>query len=254
MKSIPFNLQIEKPVVFFDLETTGVDVSTAKIVEFSALKVYPDSSEEELSLLINPEIPIPEEASQINNITNEMVKDAKTFKEVSKQIFDFIGESDLGGFNITGYDISLLYKEFQEVGIDWVYSNKKFFDSFRIFLKKEPRNLTNAVKYYLDEDFEGSHRAAADTRASYEILKAQINKYSIESTASIIHSEVMSNFVDLAGKLKIINGEPSFTFGKYKNLPVKTVKALDFGYLMWVLKNPEFTSDFKQHLLKLSQE
>lgn len=244
-------LQISRPVVFFDTETTGVNPQKDRVVQIAIIKLFPDGSEKEYETLVNPGIPIPKEASDVNHITDEMVKDAPSFKDISKELADWFRGSDLGGFNIVGFDIAILVEEFNRAGLTFTYDNKLLLDSFKIFVGRERRNLTAAVKLYLGEDFEeDAHDALNDTRASLRVLQAQMERYGIESLEELT-KEVKGDSVDLQGKIKFKEGVPCFTFGKHKDKPVYEVWQMDQGYIHWIFKNEDITTDVKRHIRRI---
>lgn len=242
-------LNLKKPVVFFDLETTGIDVVNDRIVEISLLKVSPGGKEEVKTMRINPEMPIPIQATEVHGISDEDVKDEPTFNLVAKDIAKFIEGCDLGGYNSNKFDIPLLAEEFLRVGVDVDLKKNRFIDVQVIFHKMEQRTLSAAYKFYCQKNLEDAHSAEADTKATYEILKAQIDRYS-ELQNDI---EELSKFsshnknVDFAGRI-VLNeeGEEVFNFGKYKGQTVESVLEKDQGYFGWVLN-----SDFPLYTKKV---
>lgn len=235
-------LKLTKPLVFFDMETTGVQVATDRIVEISILKVYPNGNKESKTWLVNPEIEIPAEATAVHGITNEKVVTEPTFKELAPTINEMIGDCDLAGFNSNRFDIPLLAEEFLRVGIDFDMNNKKAIDVQVIFHKKEQRTLSAGYKFYCDKDLEGAHSAEADTNATYEILKAQLDKYDdIENSVDFL-SEYSSHSkrADFAGFILFNEkGEEIFSFGKYKGRTVEEVLKENPGYNAWI-QNADF--------------
>ena len=252
------NLQLKKPIVFFDLETTGLDIGTARIVEIFLLRISPNNSKDILTILINPEIPIPPETTKIHGITDNDVKDKPIFKQTAKKINEFIGNADLAGYNILRYDLPLLAEEFLRVGIVFDISNRSVIDIQNIFHKMEPRNLSAALRFYCNKELTDAHTAKADTEATYEILLAQIEKYqntpfveNDKETYPIVNDmdalgkfSVQKKFVDLAGHI-VKNDEDIavFNFGKYKNQAVETVFNREPQYFDWIMKSnfPEYT-------------
>ena len=260
------NLNLKKPIVFFDLETTGINVVTDRIVEISYLKVYPDGNEEQKTQRINPEMPIPAQSQAIHGISDEDVKHMPTFKEFAKSFSKVIEGCDLAGFNSNKFDIPLLAEEFLRVGVDFDFRKRRFVDVQVIFHKMEKRTLAAAYKFYCDKELEGAHGAAADIKATYEVLKAQLDRYKgIEyeemdgkKTIPIVNEiEALSEFsahnqnVDFAGRI-ILNekGIEVFNFGKYKGVPVEQVFEKDPGYYGWML-NSEFPLDTKKILTQI---
>lgn len=232
------NLNLTKPIAFFDLETTGVNVASDRIVEISILKVSPDGKEEVKTMRINPEMHIPREASEVHGIYDKDVAHEPTFKEVAKELARFIEGCDLAGFNSTKFDIPLLAEEFLRAEVDFDMKNRKMVDVQVIFHKKEQRTLSAAYQFYCKKDLEGAHGAEADTKATYEVLKSQLEKYNdIENNVDFL-SEYSSHSksADLLGRI-IFNeqGIEVFNFGKYKGIPVEEVFARDLGYYNWIM-------------------
>jgi len=247
------NLNLKKPLAFFDLETTGLDISTDRIVEISILKVSPDGKEETYTRRINPTIPMSKEASKITGIKDEDLKEMPTFKEVAKEVTAFIKNCDLAGYNSNKFDIPLLAEELLRAGETVDFDKRKFIDVQVIYHKKEQRTLSAAYKFYCDKELENAHTAEADTYATYEILKGQIEKYDdlandIDSLAKISYHH---RNVDFAGRI-IYNSkdEPIFNFGKYKGKPVTEVLSKDPGYFGWFL-NANFPLYTKQVLSRI---
>ena len=236
------NLNLKKSIVFFDLETTGINTMTDRIVEIAILKVNPNGKEEMKSYRVNPEIPIPEKASEIHGIKDEDVKDCPTFKQIAKQLAVFMEGCDISGFNSNKFDIPILAEEFLRADIDFDMRKRNFVDVQNIFHKMEKRDLTAAYKFYCGKDLEGAHGAEADTRATYEILKAQIEKYDDLQNDIPFLSEFSSynKNADFVGRI-IFNedNEEIFNFGKYKGEKVADVLKKDTGYYGWIM-NGEF--------------
>jgi DNA polymerase-3 subunit epsilon len=252
-------LNLKRPILIFDLETTGVNVVKDRIVEISYIKVFPNGTEEQNTQRINPEMDIPAESSAVHGIYNEDVKDKPTFKEYAKTLVKVLEGSDLGGFNSNNFDIPLLAEEFIRAGVDFDFNRRKFIDVQVIFHKMERRTLIAAYKFYCGKDLKNAHSAAADTLATYEILKAQLDRYNGVDyddlkgniTQPVINDiDKLSEFsshnrnVDFAGRI-IFNDEgiEVFNFGKYKGIPVTEVFEKDQGYYSWILKSdfPEYT-------------
>jgi DNA polymerase III subunit epsilon len=231
-------LNLKNPIVFFDLETTGIDVAKDRIVEISILKVNIDGKEEEKTLRINPEMAIPPKTTKIHGITDEDVKDCPTFKEVAKSILAFIDKCDIGGYNSTKFDIPLLAEEFLRVDIDIDLRKRKFVDVQTIFHKMEKRTLEAAYKFYCEKDLINAHSASADTLATYEVLKAQLDRYPDLKNDIEYLSEFSSHNknVDFVGRIIMNeNDEEIFNFGKYKGQKVETVFETDSGYYGWMM-------------------
>jgi DNA polymerase-3 subunit epsilon len=236
------NLKLKNPLVIFDLETTGINIVTDRIVEISYLKVYPNGDEEARTMKINPTIPIPEKASQIHGITDDDVKEAPTFQEVAKSIANTFEGCDFAGFNSNKFDIPLLAEEFIRADVDIDLMKRKFIDVQVIFHKKEQRTLEAAYRFYCNKNLDNAHSAEADTKATYEILEAQLERY--EDLPSDI--DALSKYsshnrnADFAGRIIYDNdGIEVFNFGKYKGQKVEDVLNKDPAYFSWIL-NSEF--------------
>ncbi|MGZ0017814.1 exonuclease domain-containing protein [Yeosuana sp. AK3] len=236
------NLNLTKPLCFFDLETTGVNISKDRIVEISILKVFPNGKEETKTWLVNPEMPIPKEVTAIHGIKDEDVVDKPKFKEIAKDIHNLIKDSDLGGFNSNKFDIPLLAEEMLRAEVDFDMKNRVAVDVQTIFHKMEQRTLSAAYKFYCEKELEGAHGAEADTKATFEVLKAQIARYDdIENDVKFL-SEFSSRkkFVDFAGFIAYNkNGEECFAFGKHNGKLVRDVLESEPGYFGWLL-NADF--------------
>lgn len=250
-------LHLTKPICFFDLETTGVNISKDRIVEISILKVYPDGKKESKTWLVNPEIPIPKEVTAIHGISDADVANEPTFKELGKEIHQMIKDSDLGGFNSNRFDIPLLAEEMLRAEIDFDMRNRRAVDVQTIFHKMEQRTLSAAYKFYCNKNLDDAHSAEADTNATYEVLKAQLERYdSLENNINFL-SEFSSRkkFADFAGFI-IFNkdGEECFSFGKHKGKKVVDVLEQEPGYFGWLL-NADFPLYTKKVLtaIKLRQ-
>jgi DNA polymerase-3 subunit epsilon len=247
------NLKLKKPIAFFDLETTGVEVGKDRIVEISILKVNPNQSTESKTMRINPTIPIPKDASKIHGITDDDVKDAPTFKQEAKNIFKFIEGCDLAGFNSNNFDIPLLAEEFLRADVDFTLKNRNLVDVQVIFHKMEQRTLSAAYKFYCNKELEGAHGAEADTKATYEVLQAQLDMYNelendIESLSKISYHKKSA---DLAGRI-VYNkeGQEVFNFGKYSGKSVEEVLEKDQGYFSWMM-NADFPLYTKKVLTEI---
>jgi DNA polymerase-3 subunit epsilon len=243
------SLNLKNPIVFFDLETTGTNIVTDRIVEIAYHKVYPNGREETKSMRINPEMPIPESVTAIHGITNEDVADCPTFKQIAKELVRDIEGCDLGGYNSNRFDIPLLAEEFLRADIDIDLMKRKFVDVQVIFHKMEQRTLTAAYKFYCDKDLSNAHSAEADTLATYEVLKAQLIRYpELENDIDWLSKfTAQTNNVDFAGRI-VYNekGEEIFNFGKYKGKLVTEVFMKDIGYYGWMMN-----SDFSLHTKKM---
>ena len=236
------NLKLHKPLCVFDLETTGIQVAKDRIVEISILKVNPDASRESKTWLVNPEMFIPKESSDIHGITNEDVKDSPTFKEIAGKVIDMITGCDLGGFNSNRFDVPLLAEELLRAGFDFDLTKFKLVDAQTIFHKMEPRNLTAAYQFYCRKSLINAHSAEADVLATFEVLDAQVGHYPDLPNDIAGLSEISSHhkFADLAGFIAFDKEEKEvFSFGKYKGQRVKDVFQKDLGYYGWI-QNADF--------------
>lgn len=236
------NLKLEKPIVFFDLETTGINIGTDKIVEISILKVFPNGNKESKTWLVNPEIEIPKNASDIHGITNEKVVTEPTFKELASKVSEMIAGCDLAGFNSNRFDIPLLAEELMRAGIDFDMNDRKAIDVQVIFHKKEQRTLSAGYQFYCGKELEGAHGAEADTNATFEILLAQLDKYDDIGNSVEALSEYSSHTkrADFAGFILFNEDDQEvFSFGKYKNRTVEEVFKENPGYNNW-MQNADF--------------
>lgn len=235
-------LKLHKPICFFDLETTGVDVAKDRIVEISIFKVYPNGTKESKTWLVNPEMKIPFQVSQIHGITDEKVANEPTFKELASQVYAMIKDSDLAGFNSDRFDIPLLAEELLRAGVDFDMKNRVSVDVQTIFHKMEERTLSAAYKFYCGQSLENAHSAEADTMATYEILKAQLDRYSDLQNDMKLLSEFTTRrkSVDFAGFIALNDkGQEIFTFGKHKGALVEKVLEEEPGYFGWI-QNADF--------------
>jgi len=231
-------LNLNKPICFFDLETTGINITKDRIVEISILKVNPDGSEEKKTWLVNPEMSIPEVVVAVHGITNEKVANEPTFKELAKEINSWIKDADLGGFNSNRFDIPLLAEEMLRAGVDFDMKNRQSADVQTIFHKMEQRTLTAAFKFYCDKSLEDAHSAEADTMATYEVLKAQLDRYDdLENdTAFLADFSSRKKIADFAGFIAYDKeGDECFSFGKHKGKKVTEILEKEPGYFGWLL-------------------
>ena len=236
------SLQLTKPLCFFDLETTGINITTDRIVEISILKVYPNGNKESKTWLVNPEMPIPAEVSAIHGITNDKVANEPTFKQLASEINNMIKDADLAGFNSNRFDIPLLAEEMLRADMDFDMKSRLAIDVQTIFHKMEQRTLSAAYKFYCDKTLENAHTAAADTLATYEVLEAQVERYEdLENNAKFL-AEFSSRkrFADFAGFIAFNKeGQEVFSFGKHKGKLVTDVLETEPGYFGWLL-NADF--------------
>lgn len=232
-------LNLERPLVFFDLETTGTNIVADRIVELSYIKVFPDGKEEEKTRRINPGIPIPPESTAIHHITDEDVKDAPTFRQVAKSLAEIFEGCDLAGYNSNKFDIPLLIEEFARAGVAFSLAGRNLIDVQNIFHKMEQRTLVAAYKFYCGKDLEAAHSANADTMATYEVLKSQLDRYpelknDMRELAEFSRS---GRNVDLAGRVVLNDKDvPVFNFGKHKGRPVSEVFRREPSFYSWMMQ------------------
>ncbi|MET1260914.1 exonuclease domain-containing protein [Flagellimonas sp. DF-77] len=246
-------LELKKPLCFFDLETTGTNVAKDRIVEISILKVLPNGNRESKTWLVNPEMEIPAEVVGIHGISNERVADAPTFKQLSKEIYAMIRDSDLAGFNSDRFDIPLLAEEMLRAEVDFDMKAMVSVDVQTIFHKMEKRTLGAAYKFYCDKDLEDAHSASADTMATYEVLLAQLDRYpELENDVKKLSAfTTRRQSLDFAGFIGLDKqNEPIFTFGKHKGRKVDEVLEKEPGYFGWIL-NADFPLYTKKVLTQL---
>ena len=244
-------LHLKKPIVFFDLETTGIDICRDRIVEVCLLKVMPSGEEIIKNYRFNPTIPIPLESSLIHGIYDADVADSPTFAQRASVILDFLKGCDLGGYNLIKFDIPVLAEEFLRCNIDFSMEGRSVVDACKIFHLMEPRTLTAAYKFYCGKSLENAHSAEADTIASYEVLKAQVEKYDgqaitgkdktdyipVQNDVQVLHATTFQNQADLAGQIMInAAGKEVFNFGKYKNKTVEEILKKEPSYYDWMMK------------------
>tara|TARA_R110000796_G_scaffold104102_1_gene213808 strand:- start:193774 stop:194550 length:777 start_codon:yes stop_codon:yes gene_type:complete len=250
-------LKLTRPICFFDLETTGINVAKDRIVEIAILKVYPNGNKESKTWLVNPEMQIPEEVIAVHGITNEKVANEPTFKELSKEIYKMIKDSDLGGFNSDRFDIPLLAEEMLRAEVDFDMKNTVSVDVQTIFHKMEKRTLSAAYKFYCDKELTDAHSAQADTNATYEVLLSQLDRYpDLENNIKKL-AEFSSHkrTVDFAGFIILDEDDDEiFAFGKHKGKKVHAVLDSEPGYFSWIL-NADFPLYTKKILtqIKLSK-
>ncbi|MDD4142385.1 MAG: 3'-5' exonuclease [Bacteroidales bacterium] len=252
-------INLERPIVFFDLETTGLSITQDRIIELAILKVNVDNSTEEKTWLINPGMKISLESQAIHGISDEDVKDKPLFKQVAKDIDNFIGNADLAGYNCIKFDIPFLAEEFLRANVDFKIGSRRFLDVQNIFHKMESRTLVGAYKFYCHKDLFDAHEAMADTRATYEVFLAQLEMYQgveyrdlqgvvscpiVNDIAKLSEFTHQTNNVDLAGYIVYSKtGEEVFSFGKYRNMSVRNVFEKEPQYYDWIIKSdfPEYT-------------
>ena len=245
-------LQLTKPLAFIDLETTGVNLATDRIIEIAIVKVLPDGKRSAKRKLINPQMPIPRQSSDIHGITDEMVKDAPTFKDVAHELKQMLDGCDIAGYNSNRFDIPMMVEEFLRAEIDFDMKGRKLIDVQNIFHRMEQRTLSAAYKFYCNKVLEGAHSAEIDATATHEILIAQLERYpdlgtSVDSVLKLIGEEPI---VDFARRFVMENGVEIFNFGKYKGRAVAEVLRTEPQYYDWMMKGdfPQYT---KQKLTEI---
>lgn len=263
--------KLSRDLCFFDIEATGLNVIRDRIIQIAIIKFFADDREpEELTMLINPGVPISMEAMNVHGITPKDVANKPVFQQVADQLYEFIGDADLAGYNSNRFDIPILMEEFARVGIDFDVNNRRTIDVQRIFYKMEPRTLKAALKFYCDQDMEDAHDALADVKATVEVFKGQLKRYKdvdfidedgnvtpkpVRNDMQVVHEFTNDNrFLDATQRMKYDhNGVPVFNFGKYNGKPVAETLANDRQYYNWIL-NKEFSSQVKQIVKKLVKE
>ncbi|SEW36065.1 3'-5' exonuclease [Chitinophaga arvensicola] len=246
------SLLLKRPLAVIDLETTGTNVATDRIIEIAIIKVFPDKSTQSKVKRINPGMPIPAGSTAIHGIKDEDVKDAPTFKQAAHELKQFMDNCDLAGYNSNRFDIPLLVEEFLRADIEFDVSKRKFVDVQRIFHLMEKRTLGAAYKFYCDKLLENAHSAEADALATYEILEAQLGRYEqlqqdIDSLADFTREE---DYIDFARRLVMQGGQEVFNFGKYKGRPVRDVLKAEPQYYDWMMK-ADFPLNTKQKLTEI---
>lgn len=249
-------LNLTRPLIFFDLETTGVNIHTDRIVEMSVIKVYPDGKTQEQTQRFNPGIPIPPQATAVHHISDADVKDEPRFADKAAKLFTWMNDCDLAGFNSNKFDIPLLQKEFERVGINFTLKGRRLIDVQTIYHRLEQRTLSAAYRFYCGKDLEGAHSALADTMATYEVLQAQLDKYGEtdefgNDVDKLAQFSIQGGNLDLSGRLaRNSDGVVVFNFGKYKGQSVESVFDRDAGYYRWMMQG-EFAKDTKDLLTEL---
>lgn len=251
------NAQLKNSLCVFDLETTGLQVTKDRIVQIAALKIHPDGKEEELNLVVNPEMEIPQEVIDIHGITNEMAIKAPTFRALAEQIKSFFGDSDLAGYNSNKFDIPVLAEEFLRVGIEFDLTQRAFIDVQNIFHKMEQRTLVAAYKFYCQKNLENAHDAMHDTKATWEVLEKQIEKYKLKpDVVSLAELSRAGNhkILDMAGRIAMNSKEEViYNFGKHKGKTIASVAKTEPGYYGWMLE-ADFPLYTKSVLRKAMEE
>jgi DNA polymerase-3 subunit epsilon len=259
------HLKLKKPLVFFDLETTGLDIVRDRIIEYAFVKVHPNGKEETMNGRLNPEMPIPIESSMVHGIYDEDVAHMPTFKQIAKNLAQFLEGCDLAGFNIVHFDIPILVEEFLRAGVEFSLNNRHVVDAQRIFHLMEPRTLSAAYRFYCGEELEDAHSAEADARATLAVLNAQVRRYEgkkikdkngkefvpVKNDIKSLHDLSNTQRIDLAGRFAYNDkGEEVFNFGKYKGKAIVEVLKKDPGYYSWFME-ADFPLESKQKLTEI---
>lgn len=246
-------LKLSRPLIFFDLETTGTNVTQDRIVEISYIKLYPDGTEERKSRRLNPEMHIPEASTAVHHITDEDVKNEPTFRQISKSLFEIFADSDIAGFNSNKFDVPLLMEEFARCQLNFDVSGRHFIDVQNIFHKMEPRNLVAAYRFYCGKELKDAHSAMADTAATFEVLLGQLEKYDDlgETVEGLAKFSNIGRNLDLASRIVLDdNDEPIFNFGKHKGKKVKDVLRKEPSFFDWIMQG-DFPKNTKDVLIQL---
>ncbi len=259
-----FKLNLKKPLVVFDLETTGINISQDHIVDIALIKVFPDGSTEEKCRRINPTIPIPHETSLIHGIYDEDVENEPPFKQIAKGLEQWLAGCDLGGFNCVGFDVPMLVEEFLRAEVTFDVENRKIVDAQKIFHIMEKRNLVAAYKFYCNKDLVDAHSALADTKATYDVLLAQVERYEgqeatdnqgnkvtdISNEVDALNELSTSRMIDLAGRMVYKDGKEVFNFGKHRGKLVTDVLQKEPSFYDWIMKG-DFPLDTKRKLTRI---
>ncbi|HLF36021.1 MAG TPA: 3'-5' exonuclease [Cyclobacteriaceae bacterium] len=258
-------LKLRNPLAFFDLETTGINISQDKIIEIAVVKIFPGGERKNKTTRINPQIPIPPEATLIHGIRDEDVRDAPPFKQIAAELANFLEGCDLAGFNIIKFDVPMLVEEFLRSGVEFEIGNKKLIDAQKLFHMMEKRTLSAAYQFYCGKTLVNAHSALGDTLASIEVLESQIERYvdadvtdlngnvigKIANDMSVLHQLTNEKMIDLAGRMTYDSqGEEVFNFGKHKGKKIRDVFKSEPSYYDWMLKN-DFPLDTKRKLTQI---
>ncbi|TXC82061.1 3'-5' exonuclease [Luteibaculum oceani] len=250
-------LQLDRPLAVFDLETTGINQAADRIVEIGIIKLHPDGKREQFYSLVNPEMIIPDHAAKIHGITNKKVALEPTFEALAPKIAEFLEGCDLGGFNSNKFDIPVLHEEFSRVGFPFTLEGRRLIDAQVIFHRMEERTLSAAYKFYCDKDLENAHSALADSEATLDVLLAQVERYQeLPKSSAELHefSRGKSKKLDMAGRFALNDEDvPVFNFGKHRGKPVEDVLKDEPGYYGWML-NAEFPQNTKDVLKKIKEQ
>lgn len=245
-------LTLARPIAFIDLETTGINISTDKIIELAIVKILPDGTKQVKRKLLNPQMPIPKASTDVHGITDEMVKDAPTFKQVANEVKQFLDNCDMGGYNSNRFDVPMLIEEFLRIGLDFSVEGRKMVDVQKVFHLMEQRTLGAAYKFYCNKTLEGAHSAEVDATATWEILLAQVERYENIGTTieSIVKFTGEDDIVDFSRRFIKVNGVEVFNFGKHKGKAVADVLKAEPQYYDWMMKG-DFAMNTKQKLTEI---
>lgn len=247
-------LDLKKPIVFFDLEATGVDMFNDKIVQIAAVKIFPDGKKTEYEWLVNPKKHIPVASTEIHGITDDMVADKPSFGDIAQDLAELFSDSDLGGYNIKLFDIPMLQNEFARIEMPFEVEDRNIIDAMVIFKMKEPRTLSAAYEKYVGGQFANAHDAMADIKASMEVLEGQLNTYDdLPKSADGLHEFCFPpdpDRYDMGGKLRYVNGELCINFGKNRGRSLKELAVNEKSYLLWIL-NGSFPEKVKQAIREI---
>lgn len=243
------NLNLSRPLVFFDIESTGVNPLRDRIVELSVIKIFPDGKDARTTRRLNPTMPIPSGASQVHGIYDADVAHAPTFAQIAVNLNNYLADCDLGGYNVHGFDIPILIEEFKRAGIVFDMKGRRVVDAFAIFTKLYPRTLTAAYKFFCGKDLEGAHGAEADTLATIEVFAGQLAKHAELPTDLDALNEFCSNrdpdAIDSQRRFKFVDGVPTVNFGKHSGRPLRELAVEEPSFLRWILRG-EFSDQVKK--------
>jgi DNA polymerase-3 subunit epsilon len=245
-------LILKRPIAFIDLETTGINISTDKILEIAIVKILPDGTKQLKRKLLNPQMPIPKSSTDVHGITDEMVKNAPTFKQVANEVKQFLDNCDMGGYNSNRFDVPMLIEEFLRIGLDFSVEGRRMVDVQKVFHLMEQRTLGAAYKFYCNKTLDGAHSAEIDATATWEIFLAQVERYDNLGTTieSIVKFTGEDEIVDFSRRFVKVNGVEIFNFGKHKGKPVAEVLKMEPQYYDWMMKG-DFAMDTKQKLTEI---
>jgi DNA polymerase III subunit epsilon len=244
--NMDISVKLHRPIAVLDLETTGLKPDLDRIVEIAVLRIDPDGEATRYIRRINPQIPIPPEATAVHGIRDEDVKNEPGFKVVAPEIARFLQDCDLAGFNISSYDLRVLRREFERAGVGFSTQNRAIVDAKQIYHAKEPRNLEAACRFYLQEEHKHAHSALEDVLATWRVINAQISRYGDLPSDPAGLSEIFNRYIDSDGKFEWSSQRATFTFGKYRGRSLQEVAETDAEYLGWIAEKGEFKQDVKQ--------